>query len=261
MRLSDCFPLRRFERFIFLIAGTYFCAASLCFAAEQDESGDDAAKPPRIDEDLAESDDTGSDYEPELSFSSHELREKAQNGFALGIGPSEAWQTFSFYAEFYKSPRFLWTASLGTGTYYFKDSYQSRDYKMKVQSRAFNGGLRYFLSEFFPVYTQTSLGYAFWRIDSKPTGASTGELSEVSVDERLRYAGSLHGLWLGQQLGMQYLWGSGVSIDVSLVGFAKSFVLAEDYTRSSSASKHIAKKKVEAPLSWGLLNMKLGYWF
>jgi hypothetical protein len=64
-------------------------------------------------------------------------------------------------------------------------------------------------------------------------------------------------------LGLELTWflSSGLSLSYSVVGVAKSLIISDSYGSLPVEGKHVAQQNLESLLSWGIVNLSVGWYF
>jgi len=205
-------------------------------------------------EQTAEFDDESTD---ELSLDSDEIRANYLYSVSIGAGMAEAWQEYHLSGVFFNESGWNLYASLGGAKLHYSGKRVSKDYEINIVARSFGVGVRYYFEQFPALFFQGSSGLGLFTGDISPEGED-GAGTEQSD---LRSGVSATGFWLSQQLGWQAVWESGYHIEISLVGAEKTWLISKAFTRNSGEARTTLTEKIEAPYSWGILNLKLGLMF
>ena len=193
----------------------------------------------------------------ELSLSHDEIRNRYQYGVALTQGVVLPWQMRGGALYKLEGEYASHLLSTGGGHFSFYDSTTSRRDKTAFDSISLFYSYRVFFTEMMPIFFEGSVGYATWNgtFEAMDLGLENAGGSEVAS------AFEASGAVTGINLGFMWPWENGIFVEYSLFRIGKSFILEDRYDAFDSIVRKRVQNQIESPLSWGYLNLRLGWLF
>lgn len=210
-----------------------------------DEDLEDAEPDPEIDAD-------------ELEMTQEELRPRVERALTLNIGVSIPWQQYGLSYETKASDYSMNLYSIGGGHNNFSGMEQEGSYEISVNYRSFVYGWRLFLSDLIPVFVEPSIGFGLWEGRINPDGSDGTNTTAAS---KLDAGFSTGGPIVGASLGVAWYSGSRWFIEYYLFNVGKAILTQERFTDTVATTRAIVRDNIERAMSWGLVNIRVGYMF
>lgn len=207
---------------------------------------------------IGDLDATGVEDE-ELSYSSLELREGADYGVALSIGASMPWQSFGLDIKYLQSPELTIDWQTGYMEGRFSNRRDDVSYGVNYVALSTYVGAQWFLTDSLPIYVEPILGVVRWDGRIKAIGAVDQPLT---ADQALSGAFTYAAPFVGGSIGLLQVWASGWFLEYALLGAGIAGPAMENsFTPSNSPNKSYVKNTLSKVSTWGLINLKIGYFF
>jgi hypothetical protein len=114
-------------------------------------------------------------------------------------------------------------------------------------------GARVYLNDTVAVFVEGMAGWALWQGDLEPSSGKTAASAKVASDFKA------NGPFVGAAVGLVNWWENGLFVEYQFIGTSKAFVLKN--TADNDAAVEVIDNQLESASSWGLLNIKLGWFF
>ncbi len=195
----------------------------------------------------------------ELGLTQAEIRGQKNHGLAVVVGPSNPWMSFGIEAYQVLSEASSLSLSFGRGQFSINGRKGQIEYDVDTTSNSTLLAWRYHLSDTVPMFVSPMLGYASWKGRLNPSG--TDDPNSLSEVELLKTGFSAAGLVAGASVGLTANWENGFFIEYVLINYSQAFPLSEEYTSDAKSAQDQVDRSLRRPGSWGLLNLKIGYFF
>jgi hypothetical protein len=204
----------------------------------------------RIDDDARES---------ELGLTQAEIRGQKNHGLALIVGPSNPWMSMGIEGYQVLTDTASLSLSFGRGQFSINGRKGQIEYDVDTTSTSTLLAWRYHLNDMVPMFVSPMLGYATWKGRLNPSG--TDDPNSISEVELLKTGFSAAGLVAGASVGLTANWENGFFLEYVLINYSQAFPISEEYTSEAESAQDQVNKSLRRPGSWGLLNLKIGYFF
>jgi hypothetical protein len=195
----------------------------------------------------------------ELGLNQSEIRGERKHGIAAVLGPANPWMSIGLEAYYTLDGLRSLSVSVGQGDWSISGRKGQIEYDVDARTKSTLVSFRYHLHESVPMFVTPMLGYGIWQGDLNPSG--TDDPNSLSELELLKTAFNVRGMIVGASVGMSYHWTNGFFIEYALINFSQAIPIAADYTSESKSARQQVTQALTRPGSWGLLNLKLGYFF
>jgi hypothetical protein len=188
----------------------------------------------------------------ELSLSNSELRARFRQGVTLGVGQMIApWQQYALAWHSQKGSDHAMTFQLGGGLFKTLRSKDGLTYTISSRTVMPTLGWRFYPSETVSMFLEGLAGAGYWRGSLDPSGGASHDLPARSPF-------SAQGVFIGGTVGFASLWENGFYLEYQFIGTSMARVLSN--TAEGKARGYI-DDEIKAPSSWGLVNIKAGWFF
>jgi hypothetical protein len=196
--------------------------------------------------------------EDELKFNQAEMRKKVKHGYSASFGTTRPWQNYSISGHSFIFPDHNLSVSLGFSHRNVPARGGNLSFEQQITARSVSVNNQWFFTKAVPISLVYGLGYVSWQGKMTPVG---GIVDDPSPQDRLSTpysAMGVHGF-----LGLELTWflSSGLSLSYSVVGVAKSLIISDSYGSLPVEGKHVAQQNLESLLSWGIVNLSVGWYF
>lgn len=240
----------------FLLLATFLPAFS--FAADS-ANPSDKSEVDAVDEETENAEPaglTGRGEEAEaLDYTQKEKQQRFTGGLAFNIGPAMPWSAAGVSLLW---PQFggIGQLSLGAGDFDFSDNYRQRNYLVAVDSQAAFLAHRMFPLGFGPIYVEPFFGLVRWNGSIKPRGFdSTQDQLAASLTSRFDSFGAS----AGGNLGIMWIFKSGLFLDYNLLSLSWAHMVTEHYSNNTSEARKSIREQIRGPLTMNTLHLRIGW--
>lgn len=194
----------------------------------------------------------------ELGLGQDERRAPFHYQFGFGTGVAIPWQKFTATFRWQLSDFAYHEIHAGVGDFEFHNLEENRNYDLKIYSQSLFYGIQFFIHDDIPLYIAPLIGFGRWNGQLKPSGVDP-ELDTTA--SKLDSSFILMGAVLGANIGFQWVFNNGWFIDYSAMRIGRGFITERSFTEASDDAVTIVEKTIQHPMTWGLLNIKIGRFF
>ncbi len=210
---------------------------------------------PAKDEETSTPDLDEQDLREALDFSQKEQRDSFDYGVGLNIGPIQPWTDWGT-SFLWKQKYGIASFSVGIGSFDFSDNYRDRNFQVTVDSQSAAYSQRFFPLGFGPIYLEPTAGLTHWKGDIQPQGDDP-LLDELTSALSSRY--DLHGVSLGVNLGLMWIFSNRIFLDYNLIGINKAFFFKEYYSVNTGEARANIRRQISRPLSFSNAHIRVGW--
>ena len=195
-----------------------------------------------------------SDLDP-LEYSQNERQAKFSGGMALNIGPVIPWSE-SGASFFWSRYSLIQSLTLGVGDFEFSDNYRDRNYRVKTDTQILYYATRWFFLGFGPLYVEPFAGFVRWSGSIKPSGYdNVNDTLASALDSRF----DINGLSLGTNLGLMWIFDTGIFVDYNLFNISSAAFVSRRFTTNTDAAKKSVRKELVGPSTMSNFHLRIGY--
>lgn len=260
--------LQRAPRFLYW-CGVVLCLMHFSFAfhplplmAQAEIALLDQLGEPDVDDEATDEDDDedfieGEPYAPRSGEVAAAVRKSHPNGFMLGVGRTEAWETTALSVRHWNNVNNMVLFGGGTGNYKTELQLSDFTYDIKMQTRGIYGGWRHFIGNSLPLFLQCGGGVTEWSGAVASRGGETSTAIDIDeLSENYRASGA----HIEGAVGFAGYWANGFSVEYVLMGIGKTLFTKYSSELENGADRAV-RRNIEFPVWYGLLNIALGYYF
>lgn len=191
----------------------------------------------------------------ELAFTQAELQSQLRRAYALDIGPVMPWTRFGL-GMLWKAGPSIDAASVGLGDFSFSGNEKSRNYQISLKDQTFAFSKSYRHAGFAPIYLEPFVGYVHWTGDIQPRGE---DALNDEIASSLSSSFDIHGVQLGANVGISWIFSSGLFVDYKLMSVSSAVLLQQTYTHNTAEARAKVRELLEGPLSMNTVHLRIGY--
>ena len=210
------------------------------------------------EEELTEDDKELKDVLEEKPSPHSERRAQLGRGIAFSLGSARPWQrsSLALYQAFDEWTNFGIFAGLGQGS---RDGRMTlRSFDLNLDARVIGLMAQRWFKESDHLRVEGSLGYVTWDGRLTPRGQVEGE---ETVDDSLSTGFLASGLYVSASLQYSWIFASGWTLDWTILGVQKSYVLKLDQSRPSGFGGSAIRLGLTGAELFGLTGLGIGYRF
>ena len=196
--------------------------------------------------------------EDELGYAQDERRAQFRYQLGMGTGVAIPWQKFSVTFRWRLASFANHEVHPGVGDFEFHDLNENRNYDLQIYSQSLFYGIQFFIHDDIPIYVAPLAGFARWNGKLKPSGVDPALDTNAS---KLDSSFVVLGLVAGANIGFQWLFNNGWFVDYSVIRVGRGFITERNFTEAGEDAVAIIEKTIQHPMTWGLVNFKIGRFF